>query len=409
MAETHVVTCFLRNGAEVLLLRRSDAVGSYPGRWGAVAGHAEGDPDAAARAEIAEETGLADAVSLVRRGDPFRVEDADRGTRWVVHPFLYDCASRDVTTNYETVAHEWVHPTEIRRRETVPDLWQSYDAVRPSVASVRENDERGSAALSLRAVEVLRDEAAVAEDWDSLAETARRLRAARPAMTAVRVRVDRTMATAERSPAGVERAARSVLDAAVDADDRAAAAVADHLDGTVATLSRSGTVRAALDRADPAEILLPESRPGREGVGVAESLAAAGHDVTLTSDAALPGLLDRADAAVVGADAVLADGAVVNKVGTYPLALAAARADVPVSAVCARDKIGPRTEAETATAPDIYDGEAALTVANPLFERVPPDLVSVVTEDGPLDADAVRAVADEHRALADWDGDRDAQ
>lgn len=66
MNETHVVTCFLRYRGEVLLLHRSDAVGSYAGQWGAVAGHAEGDPDGAAREEIAEETGLDDAVSFVR-------------------------------------------------------------------------------------------------------------------------------------------------------------------------------------------------------------------------------------------------------------------------------------------------------------------------------------------------------
>ena len=47
MDESHVV-CFLRNRGEVLLLRRSDQAGSYAGRWNAVAGHVEGDPDGAA-------------------------------------------------------------------------------------------------------------------------------------------------------------------------------------------------------------------------------------------------------------------------------------------------------------------------------------------------------------------------
>jgi len=39
MDERAVVTCFLRNDGEVLLLCRSDAVGSYRGQWGGVAGH----------------------------------------------------------------------------------------------------------------------------------------------------------------------------------------------------------------------------------------------------------------------------------------------------------------------------------------------------------------------------------
>ena len=143
MDETDVVTCVLRHGGAVLLLRRSEDVGSYAGRWGAVAGHAEGDPDAAARAEIREEAGLdPGAVTLVRRGDPFPVTDADLGTRWVVHPYLFDCPGRAVETNWETAEHAWIAPTAILHRETVPELWTSYDRVRPGVAAVAEDRER---------------------------------------------------------------------------------------------------------------------------------------------------------------------------------------------------------------------------------------------------------------------------
>ena len=95
MDETHVVTCFLRNRGEVLLLRRSEEVGSYSGKWGGVAGHAEGDPDALAREEIEEETGLLSSCTFVRAGDPFDVDDDSLDKRWVVHPYLFDCTSRD--------------------------------------------------------------------------------------------------------------------------------------------------------------------------------------------------------------------------------------------------------------------------------------------------------------------------
>ncbi|MFB6079005.1 MAG: NUDIX domain-containing protein, partial [Halarchaeum sp.] len=194
MEETHVVTVFLRHGTDVLLFRRSDDVGSYTGRWGAVAGHAEGDPDAQARTEIREETGLDPAaVTRVRAGDPFPVEDADRGTRWIVHPYLFDCATRDVTPNYETTEYEWAPPTVLRERDTVPDLWTSYDRVRPSVASVRDDDAHGSAYISVRACEVLRDDAASGTDDDALRATARALLDARESMAAVRNRVNRVL------------------------------------------------------------------------------------------------------------------------------------------------------------------------------------------------------------------------
>src|SRR6056297_3323912 len=131
MDETHVVTCFLRNRGEVLLLRRSEEVGTYRGLWGGVAGHAEGDPGRAAREEIAEETGLLDACTLAREGVTFEFEDSDLGVHWVVHPYLFDCERRDAETDWETAEAEWVYPTEILRRETVPKLWASYSRVGP--------------------------------------------------------------------------------------------------------------------------------------------------------------------------------------------------------------------------------------------------------------------------------------
>lgn len=416
MEEVHVVTCFLRNGSDVLLFRRSEAVGSYRGQWGAVAGHAEGDPDGAAREEIGEETGLADAIDLVRAGEPFPVEDAARGTRWVVHPYLFDCDSRDVTTNYETSEHEWVPPTGILRRETIPDLWESYRRVRPTVASVREDREHGAASLSLRALEVLRDRAAeraaeaVADgadgDWSKLAALARNLLDARASMAVVRNRVNRAMHDAsEGRSAAVEAAAQDGIDRALAADEAAAERAATELDGTVLTLSRSGTVRAALERAGLDRLLVAESRPGGEGVGVAESFAAAA-STTLLPDSAVAHALatEDVDAVVVGADTVLPDGSVVNKVGTRGAALAAAHEGVPVYVVTARDKVSadPAVDLEPLGAEEVYDGEVELDVLAPTFDVTPADLVRVVTEDGVLSADEVRAVAAEHRSLADW-------
>lgn len=446
MDEVDVVTCFLRNRGEVLLLRRSEDVGSYRGQWGAVAGHADGDPDAAAHEEIREETALLDAVELVRAGDPFPVEDPEmqrdnehtsRGTRWIVHPYLFDCDSRDVTTNYETTEYEWVSPTEILRRETVPDLWESYRRVRPTVETVREDRDHGSAYLSLRALEVLRDRAAeqseVAEnasgddeaasradelsgarsadgedrDWSDLSALARALLAARPGMAVVRNRVNRAMTAAgdDRTPAAVERAAAAGIARAIDADDRAAREVADWLSGTVLTLSRSGTVRAALRTASLDAVLIAESRPGGEGVGVAETLADE-VSTTLVPDAGVAYALDArdVDAGVVGADTVLPDGRLVNKVGTRAAALAAAHEDVPVYAVTARDKVATDAEVdlELLDRGAVYEGDADLDVLAPTFDVTPADLVRVVTEDGVLPPDEVAAVADEHRDLAGW-------
>jgi len=447
---TDVVTVFLRNRGEVLLLRRSEEVGSYPGRWGGVAGHAEreaaatewgeasegrtgsgatrerSDLDGAAREEIREETGIDPAIlDLARRGDPFTVEDDEYARR--IHPYLFDCPTREVETNYGTVAFEWVPATEILRRETseasaserragearetAPELRTSYDRVRPTPETVANDTEHGSAYLSLRALECLRDGAALAVerggDWEDLASVARNLRSARPSMAVVANRINRVMhdAGATRTPTAVERAAVEGHRRAREAD--AGAATLDPEWRRVLTLSRSGTVRRALlDAPGPERAFVAESRPAREGVDVAERLAGE-CDVALHTDAAVAHVLatHEVDAVVVGADAVLADGSVVNKAGTRAAALAAEREDVPLSVVCAADKVTPDEDPHLESGPReaVYGGGADLEVLNPTFDVTPPDLVSGVrTERGVLDTEAVRAVAREHAALRDW-------
>ena len=68
MDERHVVTAFLTRGNQVLLLRRTDRVSTYKGRWAGVSGSVEAGstPIEQAIQEIEEETGLSNA-----RRDPY--------------------------------------------------------------------------------------------------------------------------------------------------------------------------------------------------------------------------------------------------------------------------------------------------------------------------------------------------
>lgn len=423
MTETSVVTVFLRHRGDVLLLRRSDEVGSYPNRWGAVAGHVETtDPLDSALDEIREKTGLAARdVTLVRQGPSFSVTDEDRGARWTVHPFLFDAHARDVDPNWETTEADWAAPTVLLRRDTVPELWTSYRRVAPSVVGLKNDTSHGSAYLSLRALEVLRDRAALlavtdAPDVDDararLAETAHRLLAARPSMAALANRLHRVLHTCAPglAPADVEKRAHAAVAEAVEADAAAARRTADRIAGQrVLTLSRSGTVLDALLRAEPApDVVIADSRPGGEGIGVAETLADAGLDVSLIPDAAVATTLTDPDfdAVLVGADTLRPSGALINKVGTRSVALAARHEGVPVYAATAADKIAVDNDT---TAPEeydpkaVYNGPAPVGVWAPRFDTTPPALVTeFLTDRGVLGPDAIDAVADDLRALREW-------
>ncbi|WP_435334878.1 NUDIX domain-containing protein [Haloarchaeobius sp. TZWWS8] len=413
---THVVTAFLRNEGELLLLRRSDAVGTYTGLWGGVSGFAEGDPDEQVLVEIREETGLDDAdVTLVRSGSLVRFTDEDLERDWVVHPYLFDANDGEIELSDEHDDFEWVPATELLRRETVPELWAAYERVAPSVRSVTADTDHGAAYLSIRALEVLRDRAGLLvhegasddEAWDELSDLGTRLLRARPSMAVLKNRVNRVLATADRGAASVEETAIEEIRRATSADTEAAVrASALVKDRSVLTLSRSGTVLRALADADPMELFVLESRPGGEGVGVAESLVDE-LPVTLVPDAAVAQVLasEDIDVLLVGADTVLPDGTVVNKTGTRTAALAAAHEEIPLYVVAATDKVSvdESVNLETGRRSMVYDGDAPITVFNPIFDETPGHLVdAIVTERGERSPEEIRELAEELRGYASW-------
>jgi len=157
-------------------------------------------------------------------------------------------------------------------------------------------------------------------------------------------------------------------------------------------------------------VLVAESRPGREGVGVAEAVAedCDATSVTLTTDAAFPLRTRRVGgrrALVVGADRVLPTAASSTKVGTRAASLAAPD-ECPCYVVAASDKVATdaTVDLEERNAAEVYDGDVALAVANPTFDVTPAGAVeAVIAEDGVLDAGGVARVAERHRERADWD------
>jgi len=101
-----------------------------------------------------------------------------------------------------------------------------------------------------------------------------------------------------------------------------------------------------------------------------------------------------ADAVVVGADRVVANGDVVNKIGTYPLALAAARAGVPFVVAAPESTVDTSIPSGDQVEIEVRDGAELLAFAgartapsgtqalNIAFDVTPADLVTaIVTED----------------------------
>jgi ribose 1,5-bisphosphate isomerase len=163
----------------------------------------------------------------------------------------------------------------------------------------------------------------------------------------------------------------------------------------VVTCSRSAAVEQTLlelARTEPAQISCAESRPRREGVALAEVLAAAGVSVTICSDAGIGSTVAAADAVVVGADAVSRAG-FVNKVGTAGLVALARTYGIPVFVLAGQEKV---LSEDVFLALPLIEGPAdelvvpaGISVANPYFERIPagaPDIVVTDVDARPYEA-----------------------
>jgi translation initiation factor 2B subunit (eIF-2B alpha/beta/delta family) len=282
--------------------------------------------------------------------------------------------------------------------------------------AIARDRERGASLLALDAMDALASGARAAGSLAEAVELARALRSARPSMPVIANLVNLAMTDALGGSASevltrVPRTALAARERALEARGAAAKQAASLARGVVLTHSACETVAKTLRAAARAGVLsrvvVAEGRPGMEGRQVARSLAAEGVDVVLVVDAALGLHAREADAALVGADAVLPDGALVNKVGTRLLALACERAGTPLFAACDRFKVSPAATLplEEKSPEEVWpDAPRGVGVRNIYFDRTEASLVrAFATDAGELAPREVGRLAEEHAGWAAWE------
>jgi 8-oxo-dGTP pyrophosphatase MutT (NUDIX family) len=127
----HVVTCFLRRGDRILVLKRSMGVATNKGRWAGVSGYVEpGEtPRETAYKEMEEEvSATAEQLELVREAPPLTLLDEEHDTTWVVHPFLFDDLGVGVKLDWEHTEFAWIDPIQLAALDTVGGLDKTLDA-----------------------------------------------------------------------------------------------------------------------------------------------------------------------------------------------------------------------------------------------------------------------------------------
>jgi methylthioribose-1-phosphate isomerase len=164
-----------------------------------------------------------------------------------------------------------------------------------------------------------------------------------------------------------------------------------------------GVVYAARELGKRVRVYADETRPLLQGARLtAFELASQGIEVTVLCDGAAATVLRRrvVDAVITGADRVAANGDAANKIGTYPLAVLAARHGVPFYIAAPASTFDPETpDGDAIPIEERSEGEVLeylgrpvaprgwpeVRAFNPAFDVTPAELITAhITEQGVL-------------------------
>ncbi len=160
-----------------------------------------------------------------------------------------------------------------------------------------------------------------------------------------------------------------------------------------------GVIKTAFRQGKDIKVYATESRPWRQGILTVRDLAQEGIDTTLIIDSAVRSVMKKVNEVFVGADTITSHGALINKVGTSQLALAASESRAQFYVCSETYKFSPMTlfgDRVTIEERDISevvkDGEipSSVKVFNPVFDSTPPKYIdAIITELGMMSPGSV--------------------
>lgn len=404
---TPVVTAFVYHGGEVALVKRSDRVKTYQGKWAAFSGYVEHAPLQQAYIELAEEAALSESqVKLMGIGIPLEVDDDRDGSRWLVLPFIFKLEEgAKIEIDWEAEGIGWFTADDIESMDTVPGLSQALKRVWPvfgseelwrDLGAVAMNTREGATELARLGLEALGR--FVQGRWDTLdhrqlVRVIRGFAATRPVMGVFPDLAARLLLGMEREGGEFQLDAliTEMIGEINDATALSVDAVGDALQSVqrLFTVSYSEAVREAIMNweSDDSVVIIAESAPRLEGIALGENLADHGINVETVADADIAAAVETADAVLVGCDSITGTKEVINKVGTRAAVEAANKAGIPSYAIAETIKIAP-PEWPIFLEPEKFEEEGKTPHgAEKVFDLTPfSGFQAVFTEEGALSA-----------------------
>lgn len=413
MEERNVVTIFLFHRGKILLLRRSEKVGTYKGKWAGVSGYIEqGEkPYQTALKELSEEVGLAsEDIELIKEGKALQVLDIERNISWNVHPYLFHVKNPPkIRIDWEHTEMRWIDPEEIRAYHTVPMLPETLEKVYDQqmysrIEELRTNVKSGASQLAREALNVLRD--AVKRDESETCENfltffrqiGKELIEIKPGMAPIANLVSRALhqvsekAHEEKELRPLKTYATFKIDELHRSSELAAKKAAEYAallltnSEKVMSCSYSSTVYETLKIAKyqgkSIKVTVAESLSSdgklRYGEILAEQLRSNEIFSEIIHDETIESYTPKVNKVLVGADSILSDGFLINGTPTRRLALATKKYAVPFYTVCETNKFNVFGEARIEKGFDLIEPELLTRVITEKGVFTPEEIVAQI-------------------------------
>ena len=124
--EAPVITIFVRYQDKILLLKRSEKVGTYKNKWNAIAGYLDEVRLIKDKIleELREEIGVDEKnIKFIEVKDPYKSIDNKINKTWIIHPVLVELNKKpEIKLDWEHTEFKWINPKDLKNYDFVKDL-----------------------------------------------------------------------------------------------------------------------------------------------------------------------------------------------------------------------------------------------------------------------------------------------
>ena len=126
-----VIVIFIKYKDKIILLKRSNKVLTYQGKWNTVAGYLDEIKPINKKIleELREEVKIQkNNISSIYLGEPYILKDTkvEMGKTWIIHPALAELKTQpEIKLDWEHTKYQWIKPEELKNFDTIPHLEKS--------------------------------------------------------------------------------------------------------------------------------------------------------------------------------------------------------------------------------------------------------------------------------------------